>query len=430
MARGSQEGLSATSLGVTPRGSFGLPEPMRSPRFRFKLFPDMLALYTMKTLIIRYFQGTKDHACGGFGRRAHVDFLEIKNKVGLASRKQNRLGGTDPTGQRRAMARSLAWLGSAWLAQGSHLIRKKVRRSSGLDLIFVVRLNDELSITVYLSAPGGDRYPEASYESANGAFSVFPECSDVFGDYCDLHLSKMSPEGLSGGACFWVLFTCPWIERPGSPIMKASANVRECPSLSRRLLKCARRCHWSFEITVLVTRVYNKMIETHQWIRKGFADEPAPEKKRENIAVRATSACSRCRPIPWIVQGYARTSKKPKNRSVCPECPSTDPNVDSRRGPHARDLKSRGLGVSTFPWGRVIDTREKESPLIILRPESRGLISYPGSRGMEHLVIVKALVCAEPESPCSGVHVTCGPISRTPFRYSGLLGLHVILFIA
>ncbi|PKI58985.1 hypothetical protein CRG98_020630 [Punica granatum] len=27
-------------------------------------------------------QGTKDHACGGFGRRAHVDFLEIKNKVG------------------------------------------------------------------------------------------------------------------------------------------------------------------------------------------------------------------------------------------------------------------------------------------------------------------------------------------------------------
>ncbi|PKI69369.1 hypothetical protein CRG98_010251 [Punica granatum] len=54
MARGSQEGLSATSLGVRPRGSFGLPEPTRSPRLRFKLFPDMLAQYTMKTCIIRY----------------------------------------------------------------------------------------------------------------------------------------------------------------------------------------------------------------------------------------------------------------------------------------------------------------------------------------------------------------------------------------
>ncbi|PKI56476.1 hypothetical protein CRG98_023114 [Punica granatum] len=54
MARGNQEGLSATSLGVRPRGSFSLPEPMRSPRFRFKLFSDMLALYTMKTRIIRY----------------------------------------------------------------------------------------------------------------------------------------------------------------------------------------------------------------------------------------------------------------------------------------------------------------------------------------------------------------------------------------
>ncbi|PKI51019.1 hypothetical protein CRG98_028591 [Punica granatum] len=47
---------------------------------------------------------------------------------------------------------------------------------------------------------------------------------------------------------------------------------------------------------------------------------------------------------------------------------------------------SRGLGVSTFPWGRVTDTCEKESPLIILRPEGRGRISYPGSKGIEHLV--------------------------------------------
>ncbi|PKI32874.1 hypothetical protein CRG98_046735 [Punica granatum] len=47
-------------------------------------------------------------------------------------------------------------------------------------------------------------------------------------------------------AYFQVPFTCPWIGRPGSPVRKASANVRECPGLSRRLLKCARRCHWSF----------------------------------------------------------------------------------------------------------------------------------------------------------------------------------------
>ncbi|PKI74515.1 hypothetical protein CRG98_005092 [Punica granatum] len=39
----------------------------------------------------------------------------------------------------------------------------------------------------------------------------------------------------------------------------------------------------------------------------------------------------------------------------------TDPNVNSRRDPHARDLKPRGLGVSTFPWGRVTDTRERRS---------------------------------------------------------------------
>ncbi|PKI58240.1 hypothetical protein CRG98_021322 [Punica granatum] len=39
----------------------------------------------------------------------------------------------------------------------------------------------------------------------------------------------------------------------------------------------------------------------------------------------------------------------------------TDPNVDSHRGPRARDLKSRGLGVSTFPWGRVTETRERRS---------------------------------------------------------------------
>ncbi|PKI61616.1 hypothetical protein CRG98_017991 [Punica granatum] len=41
--------------------------------------------------------------------------------------------------------------------------------------------------------------------------------------------------------CFRVPFICSWIGRPGSPVRKASANVRECAGLSRRLLKCARR---------------------------------------------------------------------------------------------------------------------------------------------------------------------------------------------
>ncbi|PKI73206.1 hypothetical protein CRG98_006404 [Punica granatum] len=42
-------------------------------------------------------------------------------------------------------------------------------------------------------------------------------------------------------ACFRVPFTCPRIERPGTSFRKASTSVQECPGLSRRLLKCARR---------------------------------------------------------------------------------------------------------------------------------------------------------------------------------------------
>ncbi|PKI33406.1 hypothetical protein CRG98_046203 [Punica granatum] len=144
MARGSQEGLSATSLGVRPRGSFDLLEPTKSPRLRFKLFPDMLALYTMNTCIIRY-----PNRCsrvnwqtrlavrlvwavavdrGGLFVRGRLRwipkglritpavvsrgehmyiFWKSKNKVGLAGRKQNQLGGTDPTGQ----------VGKKWLSR-------------------------------------------------------------------------------------------------------------------------------------------------------------------------------------------------------------------------------------------------------------------------------------------------------------------------
>ncbi|PKI65419.1 hypothetical protein CRG98_014158 [Punica granatum] len=45
-------------------------------------------------------------------------------------------------------------------------------------------------------------------------------------------------------------------------------------------------------------------------------------------------------------------------------------------GARMRAFGSRSLEVSTFR-GCVMDTREKESPFIILRPESRGPISYP-----------------------------------------------------
>ncbi|PKI56989.1 hypothetical protein CRG98_022615 [Punica granatum] len=53
------------------------------------------------------------------------------------------------------------------------------------------------------------------------------------------------------------------------------------------------------------------------------------------------------------------------------------PKCGLSSGPASRAFGSRGLGMSTFPWGYVTDTREKESPLIILRLEYRGPISYP-----------------------------------------------------
>ncbi|PKI70960.1 hypothetical protein CRG98_008693 [Punica granatum] len=39
----------------------------------------------------------------------------------------------------------------------------------------------------------------------------------------------------------------------------------------------------------------------------------------------------------------------------------TDPNVDSRQGPHCALLDRAAWCVSTFPWGRVTDTRERRS---------------------------------------------------------------------
>ncbi|PKI47146.1 hypothetical protein CRG98_032460 [Punica granatum] len=35
--------------------------------------------------------------------------------------------------------------------------------------------------------------------------------------------------------------------------------------------------------------------------------------------MRATSACSRCQPIPWVPWDYVRTPREPRVRSICPE---------------------------------------------------------------------------------------------------------------
>ncbi|PKI49281.1 hypothetical protein CRG98_030324 [Punica granatum] len=55
----------------------------------------------------------------------------------------------------------------------------------------------------------------------------------------------------------------------------------------------------------------------------------------------------------------------------------TDPNVDSRRRSHYA-LLDRATWDCPPSRGCVMDTREKESPLIILRPEGRGPIRYSG----------------------------------------------------
>ncbi|PKI66184.1 hypothetical protein CRG98_013437 [Punica granatum] len=49
-------------------------------------------------------------------------------------------------------------------------------------------------------------------------------------------------------------------------------------------------------------------------------------------------------------------------------------------GSHVCD-RLHGLGVSTFPWGRVMDTREKELALPVYDPKVRAS-ELPGSRGM------------------------------------------------
>ncbi|PKI42002.1 hypothetical protein CRG98_037620 [Punica granatum] len=74
-----------------------------------------------------------------------------------------------------------------------------------------------------------------------------------------------------------------------------------------------------------------------------------------------------------------QTGSSPNPLSMSPaESPSCrDPNVDSRRG-HIAPFWIARLGSVHLPGGCMTETREKESPLIILRTERRGRISYPG----------------------------------------------------
>ncbi|PKI38867.1 hypothetical protein CRG98_040738 [Punica granatum] len=108
-------------------------------------------------------------------------------------------------------------------------------------------------------------------------------------------------------ACFRVPFTCPWIGRPESPVRKVSANVRGVPRLKQEAFEMrsesvplhvrafASDCRVmnsnpSFDRESFVGAGGPKW-GADKWIRKGFADEPAPEQKRE------TSQCGSPRPV-------------------------------------------------------------------------------------------------------------------------------------
>ncbi|PKI77754.1 hypothetical protein CRG98_001878 [Punica granatum] len=91
-------------------------------------------------------------------------------------------------------------------------------------------------------------------------------------------------------------------------------------------------------------------------------------------------------------------------------------------GARMRAFASCGLGVSTFP-GDAGWTSVRRSRRYLFTTRRSRASELPGSRSSDTPSFAKALICAEPESPSSGVHIMCGPISYTPFQYSSLLGL-------
>ncbi|PKI50528.1 hypothetical protein CRG98_029082 [Punica granatum] len=69
-----------------------------------------------------------------------------------------------------------------------------------------------------------------------------------------------------------------------------------------------------------------------------------------------------------------------------------------------------GLGMSTFSG-----THEKESPLVCLQPEGRGPVSCPSLGIWDTPSLLRQWSCGTKNFEFEG-SVTCGPISRMPFR--------------
>ncbi|PKI52593.1 hypothetical protein CRG98_027021 [Punica granatum] len=78
------------------------------------------------------------------------------------------------------------------------------------------------------------------------------------------------------------------------------------------------------------------------------------------------------------------------------------PECGLSSGPASLAFGSRGLGSSTFPWGRVTDTREKESPLIILRPEVQNVVLSLEIRGKSRGSVRESGDSVERLEGCSG----------------------------
>ncbi|PKI49807.1 hypothetical protein CRG98_029784 [Punica granatum] len=98
------------------------------------------------------------------------------------------------------------------------------------------------------------RHPRNPRTRLSQCFSSVLMCSETIAiSICQKQVPKVCREAfvtietsLGRPAYFRMPFICPWSGHPGSPVRKASAKVRGCPGLSRKFLKCAQRCYWSF----------------------------------------------------------------------------------------------------------------------------------------------------------------------------------------
>ncbi|PKI61293.1 hypothetical protein CRG98_018319 [Punica granatum] len=159
-------------------------------------------------------------------------------------------------------------LDSARLAHGSHLIRKKPEEGRGLiDHAFDFRerftCRPPLEIDIR-------RRPKNPRTGLSRCFSSVLMCSETTVIFVrQKRVLKACREA------FVTIET-----RPESLVMKASTNVRECPDLSRRLLKCARRAesplHFSASPSPIFTLMKGQvsyplfcMVESHLYSHAG-----------------------------------------------------------------------------------------------------------------------------------------------------------------